>query len=316
MRYMLDPNAVSHLIKAHPTLFKSEKDRNQGTQNRDTKEKAMPAPDTDKIFAGSIPKLYNDYMVPLIFEPYAADLTSRLASRSALHPLGRVLEIAAGTGVVTRKLAASLTESVSIVATDLNQAMLDLASSVGTARPVEWRQADAMQLPFDDAVFDAVVCQFGVMFFPDKAKAFSEARRVLKPGGVFLFNAWDRIEESEFAHTVSEAMASFFPADPPRFMARTPHGYHDVAVIAQDLKQAGFSKSLQITTVAARSQAASARIPAVAFCQGTPLRSEIEARDKSSLAEATDVAEEALAQRFGRGAVDGKIQAHVATIER
>ena len=272
----------------------------------------MPTPDTDKIFTGSIPKLYNDYLVPLIFEPYAADLASRLISRR----LSRVLEIAAGTGVVTRRLATALPESVFLIATDLNQAMLDLASRIGTARPVEWRQADAMQLPFGDAVFDAVVCQFGVMFFPDKAKAFSEARRVLKPGGVFLFNAWDRIDESEFAHTVSEAMASFFPADPPGFMARTPHGYHDVAVIAQDLKQGGFSKSSQITTVAARSQAVSARIPAVAFCQGTPLRSEIEARDKSSLAEATDAAEEAIAQRFGRGAIDGKIQAHVVMVER
>jgi SAM-dependent methyltransferase len=272
----------------------------------------MPAPDTDKIFAGSIPKLYNDYMVPLIFEPYAVDLTSRLASRR----LSRVLEIAAGTGVVTRQLAAALPASVSIVATDLNQAMLDLASSVSTARPVEWRQADAMQLPFDDAVFDAVVCQFGVMFFPDKAKAFSEARRVLKPGGVLLFNAWDRLEDNEFPHTVSEALATFFPADPPRFMARTPHGYHDAAVIADDLRRGGFETPPQIATVPARSQAASARIPAVAFCQGTPLRNEIEARDKSSLAEATDAAEEALAQRFGRGAIEGKIQAHVVMVER
>jgi SAM-dependent methyltransferase len=189
-------------------------------QIRGSKDNTMPMPETDKIFAGSVPKLYNDYMVPLIFEPYAVDLTSRLVSRRLSH----VLEIAAGTGVVTRKLAAALPTSVSIVATDLNQAMLDLASSVGTARPLEWRQADAMQLPFDDAVFDAVVCQFGVMFFPDKAKAFSEARRVLKPGGVFLFNAWDRIEENEFPHTVSKALANFFPADPPRFMARTPHG--------------------------------------------------------------------------------------------
>ena len=272
----------------------------------------MPTPDTDKIFAGSIPKLYNDYLVPLIFEPYAADLASRLASRS----VSSVLEMAAGTGVVTRKLATALPKNVSLVATDLNQAMLDLASSVGTARPVEWRQADAMQLPFDDATFDAVVCQFGVMFFPDKAKAFSEARRVLKPGGVFVFNAWDRIEENEFTEAVSAALASFFPADPPRFLARTPHGYHDRAAMARDLESGGFAKPAQIDTVAARSRAASARIPAIAFCQGTPLRNEIESRDKSSLAEATDAAEEAVAQRFGRGAVDGKIQAHVVMVER
>src|SRR5881296_382174 len=130
---------------------------------------------TDRVFAGSIPKLYETYLVPLLFEPYAADLVNRLRSRS----LSRVLEIAAGTGVVTRALASALPESVSIVATDLNQAMLDQACVVGTKRAVEWRQADAMQLPFRDKTFDAVLCQFGVMFFPERSKAFSEARRVL-----------------------------------------------------------------------------------------------------------------------------------------
>ena len=131
--------------------------------------------DTDKVFAGSIPKLYETHLVPLIFEPYAADLAKRLGSQR----ISRVLEIAAGTGVVTRALAATLTADVSIVATDLNQAMLDQAAAVGTVRTVEFRQADALALPFGDGEFDAVVCQFGVMFFPDKAKAFSEARRVL-----------------------------------------------------------------------------------------------------------------------------------------
>ena len=276
------------------------------------KENIVGNSDTDKVFSGSIPKLYDEYMVPLIFEPYAADLANRLATR----PVVRVLEIATGTGVVTRKLASVLPGSVSIVATDLNQAMLDLASGVGTTRPVEWRQADAMQLPFDDASFDALVCQFGVMFFPDKAKAFAEARRVLRPGGVFMFNVWDRIENNEFAHTVTQALESVFPEDPPRFMARTPHGYYDHATITRDLKAGGFSASPQFHTVAARSREASARVPAIAYCQGTPLRSEIEARDKSRLAEATNVAAQAIAQRFGSGAVDGKIQAHVITIER
>ena len=272
----------------------------------------MSDPDTDKVFSGSIPKLYETYLVPLIFEPYAADLANRLASRS----VSRVLEIAAGTGVVTRALASVLPESVSIVATDLNQPMLDHASAVGTTRPVEWRQADAMQLPFPDGAFDAVVCQFGVMFFPEKPKAFSEARRVLAPGGLLIFNVWDRIEENEFADTVTTALASVFPGDPPRFMARTPHGYHDRAMIERDLAQGGFAAAPQITTVAARSRASSPRVPAVAYCQGTPLRNEIEARDGSRLAEATDVAAEAIARRFGRGIVDGKIQAHVVTIER
>jgi len=267
--------------------------------------------DSDKVFTGSIPKLYDTHLVPLIFEPYAADLVHRLGSRS----LSRVLEIAAGTGVVTRALASALDENVSVVATDLNQAMLDHASAVGTKRAVEWRQADAMQLPFGEGIFDAVVCQFGVMFFPDKSKAFSEARRVLKPGGVFIFNVWDRITENEFADVVTIALESFFPKEPPRFLARTPHGYHDHRIIERDLANGGFINAPRIDTLAARSRATSFRIPAIAYCQGTPLRNEIETRDPARLGEATDIAAEAIAERFGRGAVDGKIQAHVVTIE-
>lgn len=271
----------------------------------------MSNPDTDKIFAGSIPELYDTYLVPLIFEPYAADMARRLSSR----PLSRVLEVAAGTGVVTRALASALPEGVSIVATDLNQAMLDRASAVGTARGVKWRQADAMQLPFPDGAFDAVACQFAVMFFPDKRGAFSEARRVLRPGGVFVFSVWDRISENEFADTVTQALETVFPEDPPRFLARTPHGYHDPRTIERDLVDGGFSAPPRIDTVAARSRAESPRVPAVAYCQGTPLRNEIESRDGSRLGEATDIAAEAIARQFGRGAVEGKIQAHVVTVE-
>ncbi len=138
----------------------------------------MSSHDADKVFTGSIPELYDTHLVPLIFEPYAADLVDRLASRLP----ARVLELAAGTGVVTRAMASVLPESVSIVATDLNQPMIDHASSRGTRRAVEWRQADAMQLPFQNETFDAVVCQFGVMFFPEKLRAYSEARRVLRSG--------------------------------------------------------------------------------------------------------------------------------------
>src|SRR3954471_2536855 len=254
----------------------------------------MASRDIDKVFAGSIPTLYDTHLVPLIFAPYAPDLLNRLATRS----VSRVLEIAAGTGVVTRVLAAERPADVSIVATDLNQAMLDRAAAVGTQRAVEWRQADAMKLPFADATFDAVVCQFGVMFFPDKAAAFSEARRVLRPGGVFIFNAWDRIEENEFADAVTAALAAVFPADPPRFLARTPHGYHDRGIIARDLAAAGFTGAPDIMTVAARSLAASARNPAIASCQGTPLRSEIEPRDASRLHEATDAPTAEIVTRF------------------
>ena len=276
----------------------------------------MTTHDTDKHFAGSIPELYDQYMVPLIFERYAADLVQRLA----LRPVTRVLEIAAGTGVVTRKLASVLHEDVAIIATDLNPAMLETAAAIGTSRPVQWRQADAMQLPFANGMFDAVVCQFGVMFFPDKAKAFAEVGRVLCPGGVFIFNVWDRIEANEFADTVTTALAAVFPDDPPRFMARTPHGYHDRATIARDLAGGGFTAVPRFDTLTARSRAESARDVAVAYCQGTPLRNEIEARDASRLDEATDVAAEAIARRFEGGAVEsgpveGMIQAQVVTIE-
>ena len=144
----------------------------------------MSASGIDTAFAGSIPQFYERHLVPLIFAPYASDLAARVASRAP----SRVLEIAAGTGVVTRALASLLPASTVIVATDLNQAMLDQAKSIGTSRPVEWRQADAMQLPFPDASFDIVVCQFGAMFFPDKPAAFAQARRVLRNGGAFLFN--------------------------------------------------------------------------------------------------------------------------------
>ena len=267
---------------------------------------------SDLSFAGSIPQLYEQYMVPLIFEPYAADLARRVALRQP----ERVLEIAAGTGVVTRQLANLLAPTVSIIASDLNPPMLAHAAAVGTSRPVDWRQADAMQLPFPDASFDVVACQFGVMFFADKPKAFSEARRVLRPGGAFIFNVWDGIEHNEFADTVTQALAARFPDNPPRFMARTPHGYHDPAAIAQDLALGGFDRSFELITVTERSRASSPRMVAVAYCQGTPLRGEIEANGPSSLSEATDMATAALASRFAVGAVDGLIQAHVVTVER
>ncbi len=267
--------------------------------------------DIDKAFTGSIAEGYEARFVPLIFAPYARDLALRVAAGSPR----RVLEVAAGTGVVTRALRELLPAAAEIVATDLNQAMLDVAAKV-TPGPVEWRQADAMALPFADATFDAVVCQFGVMFFPDKAKAFAETRRVLRPGGTFHFNVWDRLADNEFTDVVTDALAAMFPADPPRFMARTPHGYHDVAAIARDLRAGGFEQPARIETVAARSRAPTAHDAARALCAGSPLRSEIEARGPGKLDDAVQACTAALARRFGPGPVDGKIQAHVVAVAR
>ena len=265
--------------------------------------------ETDKVFAGSIPENYDRHMVPLIFAPYAADLARRAA---ALSP-GAVLETAAGTGVVTRALAAKLSPGVSYVATDLNQPMLDYAASrLASDSRITWRQADALTLPFEDAAFDLVCCQFGAMFFPDRTSAYREARRVLKPKGHFLFSVWDRIEENVFADDVTNALARMFPNDPPRFLARTPHGYHDTALIRGELENAGFSEVV-IETRAEQSYASSPRLPAVAYCQGTVLRSEIEARAPGKLEAATDYAAAAIADRHGHGEVAAKIQAHVIT---
>jgi SAM-dependent methyltransferase len=213
-------------------------------------------------------------------------------------------------------MVARLTRQARIVATDLNQPMLDHAAARerGEGR-VTWRQADALALPFEDQSFDAVACQFGVMFFPDKVQGFGQARRVLKPGGHFIFNVWDQISDNEFADVVTETLATVFPQDPPRFMARTPHGYHDVAKIREELTMAGFA-SISIETRSDISKAASPRDPAIAYCQGTPLRNEIEARGPPGLEAATQACAEALARRFGDGPVQGRIRAHVVTATR
>lgn len=261
----------------------------------------------DKVFAGSIPELYDRFMVPLIFEPYARDLAERIARAEPRD----ILETAAGTGVLTRAIAARLPGHTRIVATDLNQPMLDQAAARQSPPDrVTWRQADALALPFGDRAFDVVACQFGAMFFPDRVKGYGEARRVLKPGGRFFFNVWDRIAENEFADVVTGALATVFPQDPPLFMARTPHGHHDVGKIREELAAAGFA-DISIETVEHRSKAASPREAAVAYCQGTPLRNEIVTRDASRLEAATTAATEALARRFGKGPIDGRIMAHV-----
>jgi SAM-dependent methyltransferase len=265
----------------------------------------------DRVFAGSIPALYDRYLGPLIFEPYAADLAERVAEAAPV----RVLETAAGTGIATRALARLLPAATEIIATDLNQPMLDFAAAQPGVGRVAWQRADALALPFPDGMFDAVVCQFGAMFFPDKIAAYREARRVLRPGGRFVLSIWDRIGENEFADIVTAAAGALFPADPPSFLARTPHGHYDTGQIRSDLAAARFL-SVAIDTVTRRSRAASPEDPAIGYCQGTPLRNEIEACDPARLAEATAVAAAAIAARFGRGPVDGKIQAHVITAAR
>lgn len=262
----------------------------------------------DTVFSGSIASIYDRYLGPLIFEPYAQDLAIRLSALKA----ERVLETACGTGIVTRALLRSLSPSASVVATDLNQPMLDFAAERVSSSRVSWQKADAQALPFPDAAFDAVVCQFGVMFFPDRQKAYREARRVLKTGGHFILNVWDKLEYNEFADIVTVTLSEMFADDPPRFLARTPHGHHDKATVVAELRSAGFV-NVAAETLTRRSVSPSCRDAAIGYCQGSPLRNEIEIRDANRLAEATEAVAGKISARFGNGLVDGMIQAHVIT---
>lgn len=302
------PPPSSEVCDESPLGHVSDRPSGTGDLSLVTVSSMSDSHESDLVFAGSVPELYDRHLMPLIFEPYANDLVTRLAALN----LRSVLEVAAGSGVVTRAMAAGLPESVAITATDLNQPMIDYAQSAGTARPVIWRAADVMDLPFDDASFDAVVCQFGVMFFPDRAAAYAEAARVLRPGGVFLFNVWDEIGQNEFADLVTTAVGGLFVDDPPVFLARTPHGYHDEATIRADVAGGGLVTA-GFEALEARSRASSAEVPAIAYCQGTPLRNEIEARDPSMLREATSVATAAITQRFGATDIDAKIRGYVIT---
>lgn len=265
---------------------------------------------SDRAFVGAIPELYDRYMGPMLFEPFAQDLARRFAGFA-----GALLETAAGTGRVTRALAMAAAPDARIVATDLNEPMLARAAQVVQAANVEWRQADAQALPFTDGAFDAVVCQFGVMFLPDKARGYAEARRVLSPDGRFVFSVWDRLQANDISRVLQEAVSGCFPGDPPTFYARTPFGYNDKAEIEAALLGAGFAL-ITVETVVMTTPSPSARDAAVGLCLGSPLRSEIEARDPARLEAVVDVATEALLNAFGPGEITGRGQALVVTAEK
>ena len=267
----------------------------------------------DSGFAGSIPQLYDTYLVPLIFEPYAADLAQRLAREIGRRACSRSRPARASSRGRWRRRCPT---SVSIVATDLNQAMLDRAAAVGTARAVEWRQADAMQLPFPDGAFDAVVCQFGAMFFPDKAKAFAEARRVLRPGGVFIFNVWDRIEDNEFADDRDDGARGAVSRPIRRASWPARRTATTTARPSRAISPPADSpRAPAIATVDGAQPGGLPRIPAIAYCQGTPLRNEIEARDAVPPGRGHRRRDGGDRPALRPGAIDGKIQAHVVAVE-
>jgi len=261
----------------------------------------------DSTFAGSIPEYYDRYLGPFLFEPYAVDLAARVAQ---LAP-SALLEIAAGTGIVTRAIVAAVPR-VRIVATDLNPAMMAIGERNVTAENVRWQQADAMALPFSEGAFDCVVCQYGVMFFPDILASLREVRRVLAPGGTYLFNVWRSLEFNPAARMIVDVAAETFPSDPPRFFERTPHGHDDPPKFEAMLREAGFT-TIVATLVEARARSASWGDIALGFVHGSPLRMEIEARDASK-ADSIVAALTAEGQaRHGAGPVDVPLSAYVYT---
>lgn len=265
---------------------------------------------TDTIFAGSIAATYELLMVPMLFEPYAAEV----AARARTHRHDDILETACGTGAVTRAVHAALSGST-IVATDLNPAMLAIAGEKLASPNVRFQAADAQQLPFDDHCFDLVICQFGIMFFPDKSGANREAWRVLRKEGRYLLLIWDALERNPFSKAIHDAVAAQFPGDPPAFLARIPFGYCDLETITADLTAAGFD-DLEFETIVHQSRASSAIDAARAMCEGSPLRSEIEARDPGSMERVIEAAATALRPFEVPGGVEAAMSAHLVTAAR
>jgi ubiquinone/menaquinone biosynthesis C-methylase UbiE len=261
----------------------------------------------DVRFSGSVPANYERYLVPLLFRPYAQQLANRARS---LQPK-RILETAAGTGVVTAALAEALPDS-EIVATDLNQAMLDVAAQQVTAPNVSFRQADALDLPFEDASFDLVVCQFGVMFYPDKVQGGAEALRVLRPGGRYLLAIWDAIERNALSHLAHRTMEQQFPDNVPMFMKRGPFSYYEREWIERDLAAAGFS-AVQIDTVALTSRSGSAADAARGLVYGSPMGIELAEYGPDALDRVFEHFAEAAREYEGPDGFEAPMTAHIVT---
>lgn len=265
---------------------------------------------SDVAFTGSVPQVYQDILVPYMFAPYAQDLAARIAAENP----GRVLEIAAGTGVVTTALREALPDTA-IVATDLNEAMLAVARANQEVTGIEWQKADAQDLPFEAESFDAIACQFGIMFFPDPAKAIAEMKRVLRPGGIVAIYVWGSLEQNPAAKAAQAAVGQLFPEDPPLFMGRTPHGHADPEPYLAMLRDAGFAEA-KAEWVAKVGRSPSAQRLAEGFCLGTPLRGELEARRPGSPQEAVAPVTDAFRASWGDGAIEVPIEAYVLTARR
>ena len=257
------------------------------------------------VFEHSAPELYDRYLGPLLFAPYA----EHVATRAALLRPETILETAAGTGILTRAISEALPEA-EIIATDINPAVVEFAAQHFQSDRVAFRAADAQQLPFADESFDLVVCLFGVMFFPDKVRANGEARRVLSAGGRYVLATFDGLDRNPVPKAAGEAVATLFPEN-PRYMERGPFSYPDAAAVARDLRSAGF-QNVEVETVEL-SSLASAQDAAHGIVLGSPFRAEIERLDPFALERATAAVEQALQPWDGKRAA---MSAHIATATR
>jgi len=258
----------------------------------------------NRTWGDDMARAYQDWLVPTTFQPFAVDLARRIVE---LRPR-RVLELAAGTGVLTAELVAA---GLDVVATDLNPAMV--AVGAAAVPQASWRQADAMDLPVSDGEFDVVACQFGVMFLPDKVAGFAEARRVLADGGAFLFSSWDRIDTHGWERVFVSVLHSLFPDDPPTFLESVPHGYADASAICADARAAGFG-DVSAETIRVEGVASSVADLARGYCTGTPARPQIEAR--GDLDAVTEKVVAAMVAEFGPGPAAAEMAAHVVTARR
>jgi SAM-dependent methyltransferase len=257
-------------------------------------------------FVGGIPENYDSCLGPVLFAGYAEDI----ARRAAAEPTAAVLELAAGTGIVTRTLRDALPADAQLMATDLNAPMLEIARrKFAPGETVDFRPADAMALPFADASFDLVVCQFGVMFFPDRVAALCEARRVLKPGGRYLFNVWASLEANPFADIASRVGAEIFPENPPTFY-RVPFGYADPEIVSAEVAKAGL-RVAHVERVKLDRPVKDWPAFAHGLVHGNPLIAEIESRGTASADEVVARLLSALRERFGAGATSMPLEAIV-----
>jgi len=267
--------------------------------------------DVTSAFTGKIPENYDRYLAALLFEPYAEDLVGRLS----MHDGMRILEVACGTGIVTRRLVDKLAGRGTIIATDLNEAMFAHARKGLPRRgDATWRHADGTSLPFETRSFDAVVCQFGLMFFPDKAAGAREALRVLRPGGVYVFSVWDSLDVNPVQRITHETVAGFFPTNPPTFYM-VPCSYHDVPTIEGLLRDAGFD-SVRVERVAKEGKSASAADAAIGLIQGNPIFAEIMQRRPEALPEIEAAVAARLARELGDRPLRAPLRAVVATARR